>query len=87
MYLWCQLLPQAEDTLNMLQTARLRPTISAYAYLWGQHDYNANPFAPLGCKVEAHVTPTVRETWAAHTIWVLYRKRQGTLQMPPSIHH
>ena len=67
MYLWCQLLPQAEDTLNMLRTARLRPTISAYAYLWGQHDYNANPFAPLGCKVEAHVTPTVRETWAAHT--------------------
>ena len=26
-----------------------------------------NPFAPLGCKVEAHVTPGVRETWAPHT--------------------
>ncbi len=24
-------------------------------------------FAPLGCKVEAHVTPGTRETWAAHT--------------------
>jgi hypothetical protein len=36
-------------------------------YLWGQHDYNANPFAPLGCKVEANVTPGVWETWAAHT--------------------
>jgi len=35
--------------------------------LWDQHNYNANPFAPLGCKVEAHVTPGVRETWAPHT--------------------
>ncbi len=48
LHLWCQLLPQAEDTMNMLQTARLCPTVSAYTYLWGQHDYNANPFAPLG---------------------------------------
>jgi hypothetical protein len=41
--------------------------MSAYAYLWGKHNYNANPFAPLGCKVEAHVTPSIRETWAPHT--------------------
>ncbi|KAL7476217.1 hypothetical protein ACHAW6_002093 [Cyclotella cf. meneghiniana] len=31
------------------------------------HDYNANPFAPLRCKVEAHVTPGTKEMWAAHT--------------------
>jgi hypothetical protein len=67
LYLWCRILPQAEHTLNMLRPARMTPTISAYAYLWGQHDYNVNPFAPLGCKVQAHVTPTTRETWAAHT--------------------
>jgi hypothetical protein len=41
--------------------------LSVYTYLWGQHDYNANSFAPLGCKVEAHIMPEVRETWAAHT--------------------
>jgi hypothetical protein len=67
LHLWCCLLPQAEDTLNMLCTVKLCPIVSAYTYLWGQHDYNANPFAPLGCKVKAHVTPTVRETWAPHT--------------------
>ena len=67
MYLWDRLLPQAEHTLNMLRPSSMTPTVSAYAYLWGQHDYNANPFAPLGCKVEAHVTPGVRETWAPHT--------------------
>ncbi len=32
-----------------------------------KHDYNANPFAPLECKVEAHATPGTRETWAPHT--------------------
>ena len=41
--------------------------MSAYAYLWGQHDYNANPYAPLGCKVEVHIVPDQRETWAPHT--------------------
>ncbi len=67
LHLWCRLLPQAEHTLNMLRSARDAPNVSAYAYLWKQHDFNANPFAPLGCKVEAHIQPAVRETWAAHT--------------------
>jgi hypothetical protein len=67
LYLWDRLLPQAEHTLNMLRTSTITPSMSAYAYLWGQHDYNANPFASLGCKVKAHVTPGVCETWAPHT--------------------
>jgi hypothetical protein len=67
LHLWCQLLPQAEYTLNMLRPSRMTPTISAYAYLWGQHDYNANPYAPLGCKVESYLYPGIRETWAPHT--------------------
>ena len=67
LHLWDRLLPQAEHTLNMLRRSKVTPTVSAFAYLWGQHNYNANPFTPLGCKVEAHVTPGTRETWAAHT--------------------
>jgi hypothetical protein len=67
LHLWDRLLPQAKHTLNMLQPASTTPSMSAYAYLWGQHNYNANPFAPLGCKVEAHVTPGVHKTWAPHT--------------------
>jgi hypothetical protein len=43
------------------------PTVSAYAYLWGPHDYNAHLFAPLGCKVKAYLYPGIRETWAPHT--------------------
>ena len=62
----------------MLQSARVAPNVSAYAYLWGQHNFNANPFAPLGCKVEAHIKPSVRETWAGGL---------GTLQMSRGLHH
>ncbi len=47
--LWDLLLPQAENTLNMLRPYLMTPTLSAYTYLWGQHDYNSNPFVPLGC--------------------------------------
>ncbi len=67
LHLWDRLLGQAKHTLNMLRTSKMMPKVSAYAYLWGKHDRNANPFAPLGCKVEAHVTPGTRETWAPHT--------------------
>ena len=68
LHLWDRIIPQAEHTLNMLRPSRMTPTVSAHAYLWGQHDYNANPYAPLGCKVEAHVVPGKRETWAPHTV-------------------
>jgi hypothetical protein len=67
LYLWCRLLPQAEHMLNMLWTSCMTPTILEYANLWGRHDYNTNSFAPLGCKVQTHVTPTICKTWAAHT--------------------
>jgi hypothetical protein len=64
--LWDLLLPQAENMLNMLHPSWMTPTVSAYTCLWGQHDYNSNAFAPLGCKVEAHLVPGIRETWAPH---------------------
>jgi hypothetical protein len=67
LHLWDRLLRQAEHTLNMLRPSRMTPTISAYTYLWKQHDYNTNPFAPLGCRVEAHLVPAIRESWAPHT--------------------
>ena len=67
LHLWDRLLRQAEHTLNMLRTSKMTPSVSAYACLWGKHDYNVNPFAPLGCKVEANTAPGTRKTWAPHT--------------------
>ncbi len=85
--LWDLLLRQAEHTLNMLRPSRMTPTVSSYTYLWRQHDYNANPFATLGCKVESHLVPGIRETWAPHSKRILCRNIVGTLPMPQSIHH
>ncbi len=38
LHLWDRLLGQAEHNLNMLQTSRMMPSVSAYAYLWGEHN-------------------------------------------------
>ena len=72
MRLWCRLLEQAEHTLNMLRPSRITPKVSAYAYLYEMYRYNANPFAPLGCKVEMYEMPSVRETWAPHIVSGFY---------------
>ena len=66
--LWCHLLPQVEMTLNMLRPSRTTPNVSAYAHLHGQHDYNAQPIAPLGMQCEMHVMPDARETFAPHSV-------------------
>ena len=67
-HLWCQLLPQVEMTLNMLRSSNTTPNVSAYAHLYGQHDYNAHPLTPIGVKVEMHVMPDVRRTYNPHSV-------------------
>ena len=67
MQLWCQLVPHAECQLNMLRRSVQTPTISSFAHLYGQHNYDAHPFAILGSAVEIHVMPKHRKTWDTHT--------------------
>jgi hypothetical protein len=57
LHLWYRLLPQAEITLNILQTSRLHPQLSAAAHFHGLVDYNKTYFAPPGCKIIAHEKP------------------------------
>ncbi len=47
MHLWCKLLPQVERQLLLLQQSRLHPNLSAYAHVYGHHDYNKHPFIPI----------------------------------------
>jgi hypothetical protein len=63
---WHRLLPQIEMTLNMLRPANVRPTVSAHTYLYGIHDYNKMPLAPLGCRVQCFVDPDNRRSFGAH---------------------
>ena len=48
MHLWCRLLPQVEKQLMLLMKTNINPKISAYAYLYGPHNYNAHPFVTIG---------------------------------------
>ena len=72
MQLWCRILRQAEHQLNLLRKSRVVPNISAFACLYGQHDYNANSSTPLGTAVEMYVTPANRKTYEAHTKTCFY---------------
>ena len=57
MQLWCRILQQAENQLNLLRRSRVDPSKSTFEVLYGKHNYNQNPWAPLGCAVKLHVTP------------------------------
>jgi len=65
--LWCQILRHAENQLNLLRKSRRNPSISAFEEMYGPHDYDAQPFAILGCAVELHVMPQHRKSWETHT--------------------
>jgi hypothetical protein len=63
MHLWDRLLPQAELTCNLIRPANANPNISAYQYLYGNHDYDKHPIHPLGCKVQAFNDTKTRRSW------------------------
>eukprot|EP00804_Cyclotella_cryptica_P008215 CCRYP_015150-RB/>CCRYP_015150-RB protein AED:0.19 eAED:0.17 QI:0/0/0/1/0/0/2/0/720 len=73
LHLWCQTLPQMERQLNLLRQSRLHPKLSAYAHLYGHHDYNALPFVPIGMEALVHDKPHRRKSFAQHCSkgWVL----------------
>jgi hypothetical protein len=57
-HLWCQLLPQVEWQLLLLQQSRVHPNLLAYAHVYKHHDYNWHPFIPIGMKALVHKKPT-----------------------------
>ena len=68
MHLWYRLLYQADRTLNLLQPARINPTLSAYNMIWGKFYFNRTPMGPLECKIIVHENPGKREAWAFHRV-------------------
>ena len=63
---WDRLVNQAEITLNLLRASRANPKLSAYAYLFGQFDWNATPLVPPVTKILVHAKLLQRPTWAPH---------------------
>ena len=57
---------QAELTLNLLRNSRINPALSAWAYLFGNFDFNKSPFIPPGTKVILHSKPVHPKSLAFH---------------------
>ena len=68
MQLWCYMIPQMELTLNMLRRSNITPNVSASEHLYGPHNYNRQPLAPLGCEVQVYEPPLQRKSWAPRTV-------------------
>ena len=64
-YLWCQIVKQAEIAINLLRTSRTNPRLSAYAQIIGTFYFNTTPMAPPG-RIISHEKPTQRATWRKH---------------------
>ncbi len=67
MHLWDRLLYQAELMVNLLRQSKVASKVSAWAYLFGPHDYNAMPLAPLCCAVQVHEKPGKHKSWDSHS--------------------
>ena len=66
LHLWCRIIPQAERQLLLLIHSNVNTHISAYAHVYGQHDYSTEPFAPIGMESLVHDKPQRRRTFAEH---------------------
>ena len=66
LHLWCQIIPQVERQLLLLQQSNAHPKLSAYAHVYGPHNYDAHPFVPIGMETLVHEKPRRRKTFAEH---------------------
>ena len=57
------LIEQANVTLNLLESARTNPKLSAYSYIFGGFNFSATSMVPPGTKVVAHIKPHNQGTW------------------------
>ena len=57
LHLWCRVIPQAERQLLLLSHSNVNTHISSYAHVYGQHDYIAKPFFPIGMEYLVHYKP------------------------------
>ena len=65
---WDRGVEQSQRTLNMLRPCRIKPKLSADAFLEGQHDYNAVPFPPLVWIMIIFEGPEKRSSWGFHGV-------------------
>ena len=69
---WSQLVPQAQDTLNMLQKSITHLKFSAYHMLEGVHDYNKVLFAPPRTLATVFNPPEIQNSWEIRALDAWY---------------
>jgi hypothetical protein len=79
MHLWCCLIPQCNQTLNLMRPSHLNPRLPAEAQLNGAFNYNKTPLAPPAPKFSFTKPPTVAKHGRSME-WMV-----GTLVEPPNI--
>jgi hypothetical protein len=63
---WDRLVYQAVLTLNLMRNSRVNTKLSAYAYLFGNFDFNTTPLAPPGTRILLHLKPDQQPSWGFH---------------------
>jgi hypothetical protein len=63
--LWDHLVPQVQDTLNLLRAFIINPNILAYEALNGPYNWDRYPLAPPGCKAVIYEAPAVCGSWVS----------------------
>ena len=66
--LWNKIVPQSQDSLNMLRTSRVHPKLSAYSVLEGIHDFNRHQRSPPGPRATIFNPPETRIFFGACAI-------------------
>ena len=101
MNLWCQSTPQAKRQLLLLRQSNVNPQISAYAHIYGPHNYDAEPFVPIGMESLVHDNPRQRKLFAEHCkrgyvmgtyfehyrAWNIWMKASQATRIPATIFH
>ena len=71
-YLWDELLPHVDMTLNILRPCLAVPNTSAWDYMCGPWDYKSQPLGPAGAKVLVYENPQQRASFADHGVEAFY---------------
>ena len=100
-HLWFQAIPQAELQILLLWQSNVNPAISAYAYVYGPHEYNSEPFFPIVTETLVHDMPRHRKTFVnncskGHVLgtsferyqaWIMWMKEIKTTQISGTVFH
>ena len=64
--LWSEMIPQMQDTLNMLRTSRNNNSLTAYEEIKGSFNWNRTPMPTLGNKDVVYIIPDALNIFAPH---------------------